>query len=61
MKTNTVLGSTAPLAAAVTDDGNPPSPPALVQSQRPGAVFFDNAFTNIPPQPSRQTAPTSSG
>lgn len=47
-ETNTVLGSTAPLAAAVTDDGNP-GPLRLRWSKvsGPGAVFFDNAFTNI--------------
>jgi hypothetical protein len=45
--TNTILGASAPLAATVTDDGNP-GPTRLLWSKvsGPGAVFFDNAFTN---------------
>jgi len=46
--TNTVLGLAAPLAATVTDDGNP-GPARLRWSKvsGPGAVFFDNPFTNV--------------
>ncbi len=45
--TGTVLGASAPLAATVTDDGNP-GPARLRWSKvsGPGAVFFDNPFTN---------------
>ncbi len=45
--TNTVLGAAAPLAATVTDDGNP-GPARLRWSKvsGPGAVFFNNAYTN---------------
>jgi hypothetical protein len=45
--TNVVLGTAAPLAATVADDGNP-GPTRLRWSKvsGPGAVFFDNAFTN---------------
>jgi hypothetical protein len=46
--TGTVLGASAPLAAAVIDDGTP-GPARLRWSKvsGPGAVFFDNAFTNV--------------
>lgn len=45
--TGTVLGASAPLAAAVADDGTP-GPTRLRWSKvsGPGAVFFDNPFTN---------------
>jgi len=45
--TGCVLGASAPLAATVTDDGNP-SPARLrwTKVSGPGAVFFDNPFTN---------------
>ena len=46
--TNTVWGASAPLAAAVADDGQP-GPARLHWSKvsGPGAVFFDDAFTNV--------------
>ena len=46
--TNTVLGVGAPLAATVTDDGKPTNITRVCWSKvsGPGAVFFDNAFTN---------------
>ena len=46
--TNTVLGAGAPLAATVTDDGKPTNITRVCWSKvsGPGAVFFDNAFTN---------------
>jgi hypothetical protein len=46
--TTTVLGVSAPLAATVTDDGNPgPTRLRWTKVSGPGAVFFDNAFTNV--------------
>jgi hypothetical protein len=45
--TNTVLGAAAPLAATVTDDGIPG--PVRLRWRKvsgPGAVFFDNPYTN---------------
>ena len=48
ISTNTVLGAGAPLAATVTDDGKPTNITRVCWSKvsGPGAVFFDNAFTN---------------
>ena len=46
--TNTVLGTSAPLAAAVTDDDTPgPLRLRWAKVSGPGAVFFDNALTNV--------------
>jgi hypothetical protein len=46
--TNTVLGTGAPLAATVTDDNKPTNITRVCWSKvsGPGAVFFDNAYTN---------------
>ncbi len=48
ISTNTVLGAGAPLAATVTDDNKPTNITRVCWSKvsGPGAVFFDNAFTN---------------
>jgi hypothetical protein len=48
ISTNTVLGAGAPLAATVTDDGKPTNVTRVCWSKvsGPGAVFFDNPFTN---------------
>lgn len=46
--TNVVLGTAAPLAASVTDDGNPGATRVRwSKASGPGGVFFDNAFTNV--------------
>ena len=46
VSTNTVLGAGAPLAAAVSDDGNPGALRVRwSKASGPGAVFFDNPFT----------------
>ena len=45
--TNVVLGTAAPLAAAVADDGAPGATRVRWSKlSGPGGVFFDNAFTN---------------
>jgi hypothetical protein len=46
--TNIVLGTGAPLAVNVSDDGKPTNTVRVCWSKvsGPGAVFFDNAFTN---------------
>ena len=48
ISTNTVLGAGAPLAVTVTDDGKPTNITRVCWSKvsGPGAVFFDNAYTN---------------
>jgi hypothetical protein len=47
LATNTVLGAGAPLAATVTDDGLPGATRFRWRKvSGPGAVFFDDAFTN---------------
>jgi len=46
-ETNAILGAYAPLAATVIDDGNPGATRVCWSKvSGPGAVFFDNAFTN---------------
>ena len=48
ISTNTVLGAGAPLVATVTDDNKPTNFTRVCWSKvsGPGAVFFDNPFTN---------------